>query len=166
MMRIKQHSGNCPWHPQNRERGNYYKILNGIVQVDPFGNPIIAKPVADPTSVRAACKCAEGHYNIEHYEAVNLRTHRPTVELRIFRGVVNEPFLYACLEFADSVADFCAQAETKGLHFKNYLEFLKDKTKRYNNLYRLLVNQCWIDPPKDKHKVETLTKVPAYGIYA
>jgi hypothetical protein len=166
MMALKQHQGSCPWHPQNKTVGNFFKTVNGFVQYDPYGNPIILKTKADPTTVRPVCKCEEGHYNIEHYEAINLRTHRPTVELRMFKGVVNESFLYACLEFADSLADFCAQAETQGLHYKDYLEFLKDKTKRYNNLYRLLVNQCWIDPPKDKRKVETLAKVPAYGIYA
>jgi hypothetical protein len=166
MMRLKQHSGHCPWHPQNRGRGNYYKVIDGEIQVDPFGNPIIAKTISSSPTVRATCKCAEGNYKIDHYEAVNLRTNRPTVELRIFRGVVNESFLYACLEFADSIADFCAQTSISDLHYKNYIEFLKNKTKRYNNLYRLLVNQCWIDPPKDKPKTEALAKVPTYGVYA
>jgi hypothetical protein len=166
MMRLKQHTGSCLWHPQNREKGNFFKVLNGQIQYDPFGLPILAKTKADPVIVRPVCKCEPGHYNVEHYEAVNLRTHRPTVELRMFRGVVNESFLYSCLEFADSLADFCAETVSEELHYKDYLLFLEDKTKRYSNLYRLLVNQCWIDPPKDKRKTETLTKVPAYGIYA
>lgn len=166
MMKLKQHNGDCPWHPNNRESRNYYKLVNGQVQYDPWGNPIIGNINGDPATVRATCKCQEGHYNIDHYEAVNLRTHRPTVELRIFRGIMNESFLYACLEFSDSLADFCTVCPMDELHFKNYLDFLKDKTKRYKNLYRLLVNQCWIDPPKDKHKTEELTKVPVYGLYA
>lgn len=166
MMRLKQHQGNCPWHPQNTGQKNYYKTVNGVIQADPFGNPIISSLDSNPSTVRPTCRCMEGHYNIEHYEAVNLRTHRPTVELRIFRGVVNEQFLYACLEFCDSLADFCGETSPYELHFKNYLEFLIDKTKRYRNLYRLLVNQCWIDPPKDKGRTEELSKVPAYGIYA
>lgn len=166
MMRLKQHEGRCPWAPGNRTQKNYYKIIDGNIQVDPFNNPIIASVTGDSSLVRAVCRCEEGRYNIEHYEAVNLRTHRPTVELRIFRGLVNEQFLYACLEFSDSLPDFCAQSPLAGLHYKNYLNFLKDKTKRYHNLYRLLVNQCWIDPPKDKKKTEALTQVPAFGIYA
>ena len=166
MMRLKQHSGTCPWNPANRGQKNYYKTLNGVIQVDPYGNPIISSLDSNPATVRPTCKCAEGHYNIEHYEAVNLRTHRPTVELRIFRGVVNEQFLYACLEFCDSLCDFCAVVPFDQLHFKNYLVFIQDKTKQYRNLYRLLVNQCWIDPPKDKKKTEALSKVPAFGIYA
>lgn len=165
MFRIQQHSGNCPWHLNNRGLRNYYQMENGRIKQDVFGNPIIANVKGDPAVVRPTCKCADGHYNIEHYEAVNLRTHRPTVELRIFRGVISEPFLYACLEFADSMADFCAASKFEELHFKNYLEYLKNKTKRYPNLYRLLVNQCWIDPPKDK-KMESVKSVPAYGMYA
>jgi len=161
MMRLKQHGSGCPWHPGNKGTKNYFKMVAGQVQFDPFGNPIIASITGDSATVRAACKCTEGHYNIEHYEAVNLRTHRPTVELRIFRGLVNEQFFYACLEFADSISDFCETVPFESLHYKNYLSFLKDKTKRYRNLYRLLVNQCWIDPPKSKHEI-----VPAYGIYA
>jgi len=163
MLRLKQHGAHCPWNPNNKGISNYFKMVNGMIQVDPFGNPIIAALSADPGSVRASCKCAAGHYNIEHYEAVNLRTHRPTVELRIFRGVINEQFLYACLEFADSLADFCSITPLDQLHYKNFIGFLGDKTKRCRNLYRLLVNQCWIDPPKTKHAEVNTPAV--YGIY-
>jgi hypothetical protein len=162
MMKLKQHNGQCPWHPSNKGQGSYFRVTNGTIQTDPFGNPVIVSTTPAPSTVRAACKCPDGHYNLDHYEAVNLRTHRPTVELRIFRGLVNEQFLYACLEFADSLSDFCVATALDELHFKNYLYYLGDKTKRYRNLYRLLVNQCWIDPPKHKERMN----VPAYGIYA
>lgn len=165
MLRLKQHGASCPWHPNNKAGKNYYKMVNGTIQYDPFGNPIIGSLDGNSTVVRSGCKCAQGHYNIEHYEAVNLRTHRPTVELRIFRGIVNEQFLYACLEFSDALSDFCTISTLEELHYKNFLDFLKDKTKRYRNLYRLLVNQCWIDPPKDKKNPKPQPQL-VYGMYA
>ena len=79
--------------------------------------------------------------------------------MRIFRGNVNQEFLYSALEFVDALADFCADVSPKQLTYSDFLTWVckynqSGQSKLYPNLSRLLINKAWIDPKKEKLKPE------------
>lgn len=158
IVRTKQHENSCCWHPKNRLAFNRY-VLNegGSVKKDSFGNPIIASIKPGSLAVRPVCKCLPGVYNLTKYEAFNLMTHRPTVELRIFRGIVHKEFLYSALEFTDALADYCSEVSPAQLNYTDFLAWMthynaSGKTKLYPNLSRHLINKGWLDPKKSALK--------------
>jgi hypothetical protein len=157
ILTLKQHNSHCPWHPDNKKTSLQYVVEQGKVKTDTAGNPIIASIKPSAVIIRPVCKCAPGIYNIEKYHAFNFMTKRPTVELRMFRGLINKEFLYAALEFTDALADFCDVTSPKNLSYTDFLSWVclynKDqsgRSKTYPNLTRLLINKSWINPKKVK----------------
>jgi hypothetical protein len=163
VIKLKQHRPECPWNPSNHLANNRYTMLaNGVIKYDAWGNPIIKSIRPTAVSVRAACKCAPGAYSFGKYEALNLSTKRPTVEFRIFRGIVRQSFLYAALEFVDATVNYCTDASMSKLDYQSFLDWICDgRRKTYRHLFRHLVNLGWIDPPKQSEL--EVTAAP-YGI--
>lgn len=162
LIKLKQHEPGCPWDPINRTVFNRYATRkDGTLLTDNMGNPIIKSLEGSTTIVRRICKCKPGMYKgLEKYEAFNLMTKRPTVELRIFRGIVSQFFLYVALEFADALADFCADSSPSMLSYRDFLnwmcKFNPYGRSQFPSLSRHLINEGWIDPPK--HTLESLSK--------
>src|SRR6266704_3620272 len=160
LLSLKQHLPDCVWNPGNKRFYNRYSLdTAGRIKKDTKGNPIIASIKPSSVSIRPACRCPEGKYNLQKYEALRLATQRPTIEMRIFRGNVNQEFLYSALEFVDALADFCADVSPKQLTYSDFLTWVckynqSGQSKLYPNLSRLLINKAWIDPKKEKLKPE------------
>ena len=73
----------------------------------------------------------------DKYYATNLR-HSKTIEIRIFRGTLNQRSFLKNIEFIKSVADWCKVSNTRNyLDFKSYWRFVL-KSDKYSNL----VNFC------------------------
>jgi hypothetical protein len=149
----KQHEPNCPWDPMNRSIYNRYTMKNGKTLTDTKGNPIIANLEGTSLTVRKVCTCMPGVYKLQKYEAFNLMTKRETVELRIFRGIVSQFFLYVALEFADALADFCNDTSPAKLSYRDFLNWMTKfnpcgRGELYPSLSRHLINEGWLDPPK------------------
>lgn len=156
LMQLRQHNPDCPWNPKNKKTSYHYAhVPGGGVAKDTAGHPIIASIVPIGLHVRAACKCPRGKYHTDKYWAFNLMTKRDTIEFRIFRGIVNEKFLYSALEFVDAVADFCSDTPPNKINYEDFLAWIccynsSGQTKKYPNLSRLLIDKGWIDPPKER----------------
>lgn len=158
VVRTRQHESHCCWSPKNKMTLNRYKLdPDGKPSVDSFGNPIIASIKPGSIVVRPVCKCTPGLYHSTKYEAFNLMTKRPTVELRIFRGIVHKEFLYSAIEFTDALADYCSEVSPDKLNYEDFLAWMAQynasgKSKLYPNLSRHLVNKGWLDPKKSPLK--------------
>jgi hypothetical protein len=159
VLRLKQHDAGCPWDSATRKVLNRYKTHGGMIDKDSVGNPIIDTLTGKPTYVRPVCRCSPGVYKFQKYEAFNLSTKRPTVELRLFRGIVSQFFLMVALEFADALADFCAVTKPSQLSYRDFLAWMcqfssSGKNELYPSLSRHLINEGWIDPPKSNPESE------------
>lgn len=158
VMRTRQHDPHCCWSPKNKMTMNRYKLSpGGTPLLDDWGNPIIASIKPGSITVRPACKCTPGLYHSTKYEAFNLMTKRPTVELRIFRGIVHKEFLFSAIEFTDALADYCSEVSPDKLNYQDFLAWMSQynpsgKSKLYPNLSRHLVNKGWLDPKKSPPK--------------
>lgn len=154
LLTLQQHNSDCPWNPKNKDTVGYYTLdATGNIKKDKFNRPIIASIKATARIVRPVCRCAEGKYNLDKYQAINLSTKRSTLEIRIFRSIVDKNFFYAALEFVDALIDFCTETSPVKLGYKDFLAWLckynpAGQSKLYPRLSRLLVNKAWIDPPK------------------
>lgn len=166
VIKRKHHESHCPWNPKTQAILNRYVMdKSGSVVRDEFGNPIIASIKPGNVLVRPVCKCTDGIYDSTKYEAFNLMTKRPTVELRIFRGIILKEFLFSALEFADALADYCSEVSPNHLNYKDFLAWMTQynasgKSKLYPNLSRHLINKGWLDPKKSALKPGTLTDIP------
>lgn len=160
VIRTKQHEPSCCWNPKNKLTLNRYVLeKNGAVKKDEFGNPIIASIKPGSIVVRPVCKCMPGIYHSTKYEAFNLMTKRPTVELRIFRGIIAKAYLFTALEFTDALADFCSEVSPGQLTYQDFLVWMTQynasgKSKLYPYLSRHLINKGWLDPKKSPLKPE------------
>lgn len=158
VVRTRQHDANCCWSSKNKMTLNRYKLAaDGTPLVDNYGNPIIASIKPGSITVRPACKCVPGLYHSTKYEAFNLMTKRPTVELRIFRGIVQKEFLFSAIEFTDALADYCSESSPDKLNYQDFLAWMAQfnpsgKSKLYPNLSRHLINKSWLDPKKSPLK--------------
>jgi hypothetical protein len=160
VLKLKQHEPGCPWDSATRKVLNRYKMnASGHVLADTVGNPIIDSLEGKTIHVRPVCRCSPGVYKFQKYEAFNLSTKRPTVELRLFRGIVSHFFLMVALEFADALADFCSITPPSKLSYRDFLAWMcqfnpSGMNELYPSLSRHLINESWIDPPKSAPELE------------
>lgn len=156
LLRLKIHSPDCPWNPNNQYDNRYERTSTGSVLKDDWGHPIIGSLRPSALIKRAICRCQAGRYNLkDHYSAFNLLTKRPTAELRIFRGIVKEEFLYGALEFTSALISFCTDTSPNELSYPNFLEWIRDGRRRaYPNAVMLLQNRGWIEPAKSRLNLE------------
>ena len=77
----------------------------------------------------------------DKYYATNL-LHSDTIEVRIFRGTLNEQAFRKNLEFVKSVADWIKVTDNNNyLDFKNYWKFAK--SGNYPNLVNWVMDKDW-----------------------
>lgn len=73
-------------------------------------------------------------YNTVGRYAINTKP-RKTIELRLFRGTINYNRFLACLQFADSIANFVKLFSIQAMNWKNYKMYLR-LSNRYNHLLK------------------------------
>lgn len=83
---------------------------------------------------KAKDKCNNGMRNI----AVNLDGSYNTVEIRLFRGTLNEMAFWKNIEYIQALLEFTANAKVKELSIKNYLSYIYVKKHEFCNLYNWL----------------------------
>ncbi|MCQ2911555.1 MAG: hypothetical protein MJ244_05120 [Clostridia bacterium] len=86
-------------------------------------------------------------YN-DRYEAVNLNN-TDTIEIRIFKGTVEQISFFKNLEFVDCLIKFVRNKKFLQLSYDEFLKFLAKYKDRYKNLYEWIMN-------KDNHYSEIL----------
>ena len=81
--------------------------------------------------------------NIERHTAVNLQNVN-TVEVRIFRGTLNYKSFYKNLEFCKSVYDYTKECSLQNVRLRDYLVFIENRKKEYENLVNFLLEKGWL----------------------
>ena len=146
----RQHSEGCQNSPLERIIRCYYRDDNKLVKYDLYGHPIIQRIDGSLNKI-ATCQCPEGNYDYEgHYAALNVATHKPTVELRMFQGSTNESHFWAALEFTDALVEFCEAHNFNDLHWQQFISWFKEHRYLYKGLARWLVVGGLIEPLKKK----------------
>lgn len=75
-----------------------------------------------------------------HYYAIN--TNKPnTIEIRIFRGTLNENTLISYLQFVKSLIEYVKTNNVSDLSYVNYLEWLIPQTSEYPELIERIRNE-------------------------
>lgn len=74
----------------------------------------------------------------KRYTAVNLTNSKGTVEIRLFRGTLNEMAFWKNIEYIQALLEFTANAKVKELSIKNYLSYVCVKKHEFCNLYNWL----------------------------
>lgn len=83
-------------------------------------------------------KKAKDKYFSKRYTAVNLSNHRGTVEVRLFRGTLNEMAFWKNIEYIQALVEFTKQAKVKELSLKNFISYICAKKTEFCNLYNWL----------------------------
>lgn len=78
-------------------------------------------------------------YN-DRYEAVNLENYN-TIEIRIFRGTVEQVSFFKNLEFVDCLIKFVRNKTFLQLSYDEFLKFLAKYKERYPNLYKWIIDK-------------------------
>jgi hypothetical protein len=76
----------------------------------------------------------------ERYEAVNL-TNSNTIELRLFRGTLNEVSFWKNIEYTHALVEFTKVTSFKKLTLKNFIKFIGNKKDELPNLYKWLAGR-------------------------
>lgn len=82
-------------------------------------------------------RCGKLRYN-DRYEAVNL-DNNDTVEIRIFRGTVEQVSFFKNLEFVDCLIKFVRNKTFLQLSYDEFIKFLAKYKDRYSNLYNWML---------------------------
>ena len=83
------------------------------------------------------------------YTAVNLTNSHGTVEVRLFRGTLNEMAFWKNIEYIQALLEFTANARVKELSVKNYLFYVCAKKHEFCNLYNWLKKKGKIKEVKE-----------------
>lgn len=78
-------------------------------------------------------------YN-DRYEAVNL-SNEETIEIRIFKGTVEQISFFKNLEFVDCLIKFVRNKTFLQLSYDEFLKFLGKYKDKYKNLYEWIINK-------------------------
>ena len=78
-------------------------------------------------------------YN-DRYEAVNLANYN-TIEIRIFKGTVEQTSFFKNLEFVDCLIKFVRNKTFLQLSYDEFLRFLGKYKDKYKNLYEWIMNK-------------------------
>ena len=114
---------------------------------------------------------ADEKYGHDRYTAINL-CNSATVEVRIFKGTLNERSFFKNIEFTASLFTYTKETETSNVTLQGYFDFLLHNEERYPNLTSWLTEQedkllaaCGIfykeDAEKEKHLAEKEAKAAA-----
>lgn len=83
------------------------------------------------------------------YTAVNLTNSHGTVEIRLFRGTLDEMAFWKNIEYIQALLEFTANAKVKELSVKNYLSYVCVKKHEFCNLYNWLKKKGKIKEVKE-----------------
>ncbi len=95
----------------------------------------------------------------DRYTALNT-TGAHTVEVRIFKGTLNRARFFSNLEFCDALVHFTAPAERsidESTSVPAFLEYVRQKRKRWPDLFGFLVNKGKLPAPKAKPAAQPTT---------
>lgn len=84
---------------------------------------------------------AKDKYSPKRYTAVNLSNSRGTVEVRIFRGTLNEMAFWKNIEYIQALIEFTKQTKVKELSLKNFISYICTKKTEFCNLHAWLVKK-------------------------
>lgn len=76
-----------------------------------------------------------GRFSADHYSGLNMGSSKPTIEVRIFKGIVSFPTIVKNLEFVDSVFYFTRDTNKVSINLSSYSQWLKAQPK---NKYKTL----------------------------
>ena len=80
---------------------------------------------------------ANKKHSYEKYTAVNL-IHPDTVEVRIFRGTLNESSFYKNIEYLQALFEFTKSNKHENLTVENYIKYVSIYKDRFSGLYNWL----------------------------
>ena len=114
----------------------YPKFTKFISQRDSMDRWCSLKNEADPEAI---AKKADDKRSWEKYTAVNL-IHPASVEVRIFRGNLNERSFYKNIQYLHSLFMYTKECprNDSGLTIENYLQYVSIHKKQYKDLYEWL----------------------------
>ncbi len=92
---------------------------------------------------------------------INISQHTPTIEVRLFKGIVNFERIIANLEFVEAVFYFTSQASRSKVGWRDFIEWLeKEPRNRYRTLRNHLTTTILPNLGSVDHSVFTPAVVP------
>lgn len=137
VLNSKRHEGSCAL-VGNKSRGN--SMVRFSNQRDPWRNWIISDIGPFNASV-IRCTCKNNKYvnGANHHDALNLNTNLPTVELRIFKGKMDLPFFFSCIEFTDALVNFVRNNHKRNMTWQHFVDwFANTMPRKYRHLNKRL----------------------------
>lgn len=131
----QQHINNMAWFIANP--ANFKFLLEMSERTESSWNHYSPTPHIDGTRVRNYKGIQNKLRGIRG--AFNLGTNKPTIEVRLFRGIVSYAAVLKNLEFVDSLFHFCMDRNLQGTTLKHYLRWIETQpSNRYQVLRKFL----------------------------
>uniref|UniRef100_A0A6M3JL09 Putative amidoligase enzyme n=1 Tax=viral metagenome TaxID=1070528 RepID=A0A6M3JL09_9ZZZZ len=99
----------------------------------------------------------------DRYQAVNLQTHKSTIEIRLFRGTLKLSTLYAALELVDFLARFIKVHPTSYIKDMTWANLINRIPSTYHYLHQYLIDRGltdskWGNITSTETEVEAITQ--------
>lgn len=93
--------------------------------------------LTDAEDIKDLKKKAKDKHFYKRYTAVNL-SNPNTIEIRIFRGTLDECAFWKNIEYIQALIEFTKRAKRKDLTLKQFLRYVKSKRRKFQHLYKWL----------------------------